>query len=268
MSDDEELEQDEPEEPKKVLPWLSGPEVFKKYGKPLSWIKMMAAAKRLKTRMVNGGLAYSTEDLEKLINEDDTEGPNDPQQAFVDTIKTLQTHAARAEADTREAFKILREGTKELMESLEKSHASLVVAYQAQCEENRKLQSEARNDRIEQFAKEEIARGEAVRQRQMDQIIKQISPLSMIIAAKYFPEQAPLLMKYMNGQAVPKQEDGASAPQPTPEQQSQLAAVGQAVIEELSKMTDENFVMLQKAVAPDMAQVLTMLRSTVKGNQS
>lgn len=241
MNDGEETS----EEPKGVIPWVTGIEAFSRYGLTAKQLREHVKAKRLHSKRINGREMFSCEDLEKLSNEDDSDGADlsagDLVRASRDLLSQAQTHHERM-------FEKLMGGLTQLLKSGE-------------------AQIDKQNEHILALEKQALEMREAAEkvfnlehQRKMDEL-KEERTRSMQAKA------LEMLQKTMAPWIAQKL--GASMPagvNPTGETTDpRMAQLGQAVINMVLGMTDEQFAMLQSVIPAPEYEVLKMIRDSAKG---
>ncbi len=242
MSDDD-IEQ-ESEEDSKVLPWITGIQVFARYGKTAVEMKRLIKEKRVRMKKINGAELYSTEDLDKIPEvAADEVGLADLLRASRDLLAQGQKHDELMFDRYMGAFDKL---TKMQAEQAEKQNEH-ILALEQQAMEMREATEKVFN------LEHERKMGELREERQRQMQGKALEMLQKTLA--------PWIMQKLSGMGggavpgAPSQGEGVD-----PAADPRLAHLGQAVVGMVCEMTDEKFLALGKIIGEAEYEVLKTIR--------
>jgi len=260
--EDSEEEEETPPEPKPSSPWVSGPEAFKRYKKPLAWLRLQVKTGALKMRKLNGAEQYSLEDLEKLCGSGAESGQDG---AISDLLRAARETVGAAKELTTQAQQHLETMFKAHQSAYEKLLTTQAVHLESQNAHILKLEAQSLETR--ELAERAMS---MEHQRKLDEINQSHKQVMQKMALdKLATTIGPWLMQKMGG-GLP----GVGRPADAPKESvavgganPQIQMIGEVTIQAVATMTDEKFEKLKDFLDPELFDGLSMIRMQIKGAQ-
>ncbi len=249
MSDYNDEDESESAQPaQSILPWVTGPEAFARYGKTAPMLRELSKLKRVRTKNINGATMYSVADLEKLPNGSDSDSPSEAT-SMADLVRAASDLLAKGQKHHETMFDKLTAREDKifdtLVDSIDKQNKH-ILELEKQAMEMREATDKVFN--LEHVRKMDELREERTRSMQA----KAIEMLQKTVA----PWVASKMGGTIPGMASPEGEGGTDP---------RFGQLGQAVVGMVIGMTDEQFAELGKVIPGPEFAVLASIRDAMKG---
>lgn len=233
-----------------ILPWITGLEAFRRYGKSFPVLRLLASSKKVRTKKVNGTIMYSTEDLEKIPADDEN---TSPETSMADLVRAA----------------------KEMLAVNQKHLETMFDKYMLSFDKLLKTAGdsiEKQNDHIMNLEKQALEMREATEKvftlehtRKMDELREERTRGMQTKALQMLQTTfGPWIAAKLGGE-IPGLGHQGIAPTPDAATDPRLAQLGQAVVGMVVAMSDEKFQALSSLIPPEEFGVLAMIREGMKG---
>lgn len=239
MPDEDEI----PEEPVKVIPWLTGIEAFTQFGKSAPELKVLAKLKRVRTKTINGRVMFSSEDLANLPDEDD----NSQETSMADLVRAARDMLAVGQKHQETMFDKYMSSFDKLLKTsadqMDKQNEHILELEKGAMEMREATEKVFNLEHTRKMDELREARTQAMQGKALEMLQKTVMPW---VSQKL-------------GGVVPAVQPSAETTDP------RLAQLGQAVIGMVGQMTDEQFQKLGTLIGAEEFAGLSMIRESMKG---